>query len=220
MYLALATVSIGGMLCYFQFSKYQEVERRVSLLAGQVKDAQSVKPRLADAETKVQGARDSLKHLESSVSASAYIPSLLHDLDAFGRANGLDVTGVRPSDKKTGDDKTKDQPYKELSIQVTGTGSYDAIEKFVDNLPTFPKIVAARMVSIQPNNAAKGTADASNQLQLTVDLRAYVFRDDGKADAATPSTAPGQAAAAPVKTALLKPTTANPINGGRTRSEG
>lgn len=212
MYLALGTVVIGGGLCYFQYTKLGDVKARVAKLKTEVSDPNAVRTRLADSDRQLQGAQESLKHLEANVSSAAYVPSLLHDLDSYGRQNGIVVTGVRPEPKRPGDDnkaKAAKKPYDELSIQVTGTGSFGAIENFVTNLSTFPKIVAARMVSIEPERGVAKDANAG-MLNMTVELRAYVFKEDGSNPAASMATstaavAGGASSAATAATAAPAP---------------
>ncbi|HLK13785.1 MAG TPA: type 4a pilus biogenesis protein PilO [Fimbriimonadaceae bacterium] len=217
MYLALGTVVVGGALCYFQYTKLGEINGRVAKLRTEVSDPKAVQARLEQSTMKLEGAKQSLVHLEANVSSAAYVPSLLQDLDAFGKSNGIAVTGVRPAPKKPGDDdpsKKKDsKPYDELTIQVTGTGSFDSVEKFVTNLPTFPKIVAAKMVSIEPARSSAPNAK-SGLVNVTVQLRAYIFKAD--AQAAAPATgAPSGAPAAGTPGATTAPagTTATPGQG-------
>jgi Tfp pilus assembly protein PilO len=193
MYLALGTVVIGGGLCYFQYTKLGEVKSRVAKLKTEVSDPNAVKARLDDSSMKLEGAKQSLVHLEANVSSAAYVPSLLQDLDTYGKQNGIAVTGVRPAPKKPGEDAAKaksQKPYDELNIQVTGTGSFDSVEKFVTNLPSFPKIVAARMVSIEPARSS-GPDAKPGLLNVTVQLKAYVFKADAPADLISTTATPG-----------------------------
>jgi Tfp pilus assembly protein PilO len=193
MYLALGTVVVGGSLCYFEYTRLGDVERRVSKLRTEVSDPKAVKTRLDQSSMKLEGAQQSLMHLEANVSSAAYVPSLLRDLDGYGKQNGIAVTGVRPAPKKPGDDEAKSKnqkPYDELSIQVTGQGDFDSIENFVANLPKFPKIVAARMISIEPARTS-GPEKKTGLLNMTVELKAYVFKADAPATTTATTSGPG-----------------------------
>lgn len=216
MYLALGTVVVGGGLCYFQYTKLGDINSRVAKLKTEVSDPNAVKSRLEQSNIKLEGAQQSLKHLEANVSSAAYVPSLLHDLDDYGKKNGISVTGVRPAQKMPGDDKDKAaKPYDELNIQVTGSGSFDAIENFVTNLSTFPKIVAARLVSIEPIRGA-GSDAKPGELNMTVQLKAYVFKPDASDAAAKTATATTPAAAngaAPTAASPAPGSTGAPTNG-------
>ena len=185
MYLALGTVVIGGSLCYFQYTKYGDVRARIAKLRTEASDPKAVQSQLAESTTQLEGAKQALLHLEANVSSAAYVPSLLRDLDGYGKKNGISVTGVRPTPKQPGTEDAKAKalkPYDELSIQITGTGSFNAIENFVTNLPTFPKIVAARMISIEPARTS-GPGATPGLLNMTVQIKAYVFKVDAAADA-------------------------------------
>ncbi len=211
MYLALGTVVVGGGLCYFQYSKLGEVNVRVAKLKTEVSDPKAVQTRLDLSNAKLITDQQSLTHLEANVSNMSYVPSLLHDLDTFGKSNGIAVTGVRPAPKKPGEDADKakvKKPYDELIITVTGAGDFKSIENFVANLPKFPKIVAARMVSIEPNKLA-GSGATTGLLNMTVDLKAYVFKSDGTAAGAAPATTPG----APGAVGTTPPATNAPVTG-------
>lgn len=222
MYLALVTVAAGGGLCFWQYSKLKEIDVRVNTLRTEVSDPRAVQAHLDDSIAKLNASKQSLQHLEANVSDVAYVPSLLHDLDAFGKANGISVTGVRPTPKPTGspvDAKTQAaKPYDELTITVTGTGDWASIERFVDNLPNFPKIVAARMISIEPSNQTKIANAPDGSLNLTLDLKAYVFKTDPNAQPATPSV--GKNAPGTGRTAILNPAKPAAFGSGRNQIEG
>jgi Tfp pilus assembly protein PilO len=238
MYLALGTVVIGGGLCYFQYTKFGEVQSRLVKLRGEVSDPKAVQSRLDASNMQLEGARQSLIHLEANVSSAAYVPSLLHDLDGYGKQNGIAVTGVRPAPKSTSaaDAKAKaSKPYDELNIQITGTGSFDSIQKFVSNLPTFPKIVAARMVTIEPSRGA-GPDAKQGVLNMTVQIKAYVFKADEAIDGTAPTaqgtpasaalpgaTAPTKAisgASAPATSGALPASQVGPAKGAPVKSGG
>lgn len=220
MYLALGTVAIGGGLCYFQYTKLGEVKARVAKLRSEVSDPGAVKTRLDQSNLQLEGAKQSLVHLEANVSSAAYVPSLLRDLDGYGKQNGIAVTGVRPAQKKAGEDDAKaraKRPYDELNIQVTGTGTFDSIQNFVTNLAKFPKIVAARMVSIEPARAS-GPSAKPGLLNMTVQLKAYVFKQDasqavGAPASATPATTTSGVATPPTGGTATPASAAAPAKG-------
>ena len=220
MYLALGTVVVGGGLCYFQYTKFGDVKSRIVKLRTEVSDPKAVQSRLDASNIQLEGAKQVLLHLEANVSSAAYVPSLLRDLDGYGKQNGITVTGVRPTPKQLTVAEAKSKvvkPYDELSIQITGTGSFDAIENFVTNLPTFPKIVAARMISIEPARSS-GPDAKTGLLNMTVQIKAYVFKADAESvAAATPgATAPTttiSGASAPVLKGAAPATQSVPATG-------
>lgn len=172
----VAFVGAGGM--YMQYSSYSSIEVERNKLKKEVKRPYQVQEELDDIKKQVEEGQQKLEHLEKSVPAFAYVPTLLKELETFGREHGLEVFGVRPipkqesaKDKKSG--KQKKQPYVELVIEVKGRGSFAAVSEFVNALQAFPKIVAARAVSLKPKNEPGLNSDV---LDMTIELKTYLFR--------------------------------------------
>ena len=204
---AIAFVASVGM-CYIPYSKLSSNRAKVAQLLPQVKPFNQVQQDLQTSQAKLASDQTSLAHLEANVSSAAYVPSLLLDVDKYGHQCGIQVTGVRPQapaptppvDPKK---KVAAKPYDELTIDVTGTGTYEAALKFLQGLPMFPKIVEARTVTIVPvaidpknPNASKG------KLNITIEIRAFVFKQSDTpaptaGAAATPTTGAAQAASSP-----------------------
>lgn len=170
-------VLVGGALCMSALGSLGSKQDAVAKLHQQVKDRKQVEVQLADAEAKLATNAEKVKHLEESVTQAAYVPTLLSELEKFGKQNGIDVLGVRPMEdpakqnQKAGDQKEK-KPYDELNIEVKGRGTFADVQRFVDAIKTFPKIVALRTVALTPKSA---TNDTSGALDLTITMRAYIF---------------------------------------------
>ncbi|MBI5707323.1 MAG: type 4a pilus biogenesis protein PilO [Armatimonadetes bacterium] len=172
----VAFVGAGGM--YMQYSSLTAAQVERDKLKKEVKRPYQVQEELDETKRQVEEGQKQLEHLEKSVPAFAYVPTLLKELESFGRAHGLEVFGVRPipkqesaKDKKAG--KQKKQPYVELVIEVKGRGTFKAASEFVTALQTFPKIVAARAVSLKPKNEPGLNSDV---LDMTIELKTYLFR--------------------------------------------
>jgi Tfp pilus assembly protein PilO len=143
------------------------------------KDAKHLSKELADSQASLKDSATKLQYLEQGVQDYAYVPTLLSELDKLGKANGIDVVGVRPiakppSIKKEDPDaeKPKKKTYDELDIEVKGRGKYRSVMNFLEALAKFPKIVASRTVELSPKNTPGSTGSA---LDVTINLRAYVF---------------------------------------------
>ena len=193
MYLAVGAIVAGGAACFFEYTKLGSANDNVAKLRTQVSDPKEVQKKLDDSNMKLEGAKQSLAHLEVNVSSAAYVPSMLRDLDSFGRQNGITVTGVKPTPKHS-DNPAADakKPYDELVIQVTGNGSFDAIKSFVENLSKFPKVVATHMISIEPVRTS-GPDTPKGLLAMTVELKAYVFKQDADTKGVAATTPTGSA---------------------------
>lgn len=188
----IATVVVSSGLSYMQYGKYAEAQDEVSRLQKEQLDEKQVKVELEDAIAKLNESKTQLNHLEEGVPEVAYVPTLLKELERTGKEAGLEVTGVRPIPRaaaapvanKSGEQskKSKKKDYTELDIQVACRGDYKSVMAFVKSMTLFPKILAARTVSIQPSsasNAMKLSSNVSPRLDITFEFRAYLFPSDG-----------------------------------------
>jgi Tfp pilus assembly protein PilO len=167
----------GG--AYVLYGEYSSKEAEAAKLRKDTKDFKQLETEL---QTIIDENKDNmvkLAHLEKGVPEMAYVPTMLKELEAFGKKNGIQVLGVRPVPQAQSNDpkkKPKAKPYNELTIEIKGRGAYRSAMSFVTGLKTFPKIVAARMVSLAPKNDQKAGEAAARTLEMTVELRAYLFK--------------------------------------------
>lgn len=177
----LAGVTLVGGLgaCYWQYGQIGDLSGKVASLKKEDKDDKTVQAELAAALESLSEGQAKLDHLEKSVSQAAYVPTLLKELETAGRGNGIAVLGVRPIPKvevkdKEGKPVRDKKPYTELGIEVRGRGNYRAVLSFVNALQTFPKIVAAKTISLTPKNDPTAKATGVN-LEVTIELKTYLF---------------------------------------------
>jgi Tfp pilus assembly protein PilO len=190
---------LGGMcLVGFGYSNLSADRSRVNSLASQTQDESAVQAQLTKSQTDLEASKSQLTHLEQGIPSSAYVPTMLQDLQKTGQNCGIAVTGVRPMPKAaappssaSGDASTSvaKPSYVELDIEVKGNGTYAAAQKFINALQTFPKIVGARTLEITPATDPKEAE--TGLVNITVGMRAYLFPDDpanAKKDAAPAKT--------------------------------
>jgi Tfp pilus assembly protein PilO len=198
--LTILTVLAGSGLSYMQYSSYTVLKGKVEDLKKNAKDRTQIQAELTDANAQLNETRGKLVHLEQSIPEPTYVPTMLKELEKLGKESGIDVLGVRPVPKAVvkpmkqegdGADTTsakKRKPYTELTIEVRGRGDYKAVMSFIKGLTTFPKIVAARTVSLQPKSDTKNLG--APKLDCTIELRSYLFPADGSTKKADESDAP------------------------------
>jgi|GEM_PF-2288105 len=183
--MAIGTLIAGAALCYLPYSRLSRYDATIADLRAQVKNKPQVEKQLADAQSQLANDQQQLSHLEANVSSASYVPSLLMDLDKYGRSCGLSVTGVRPhpNNPQTGTKAISTKPYDELQIDVTANGTYGSLERFINGLAEFPKVVAAYTISAQPkdNHNSSNPAATAGLLTVTVTLNAYIFKQDSSA---------------------------------------
>lgn len=187
----IATILVSSGLCYMQYGKYGETQAQVEKLKKEQLDEKEVKVQLEEAIAQLNASKVELSHLEEGVPEVAYVPTLLKELEKAGKDAGLEVTGIRPVPRaaaapvaaKSGEQskRAKKKDYTELDIQVHGRGDYRAVMGFIKAMTMFPKILAARSVTVQPlsGNQEKFAASGGPKLDVTLDFRAYLFPSDG-----------------------------------------
>ncbi len=186
---AVAVVVAG--LMWIANSNIAQQNSHIATLCKEVKDEKAVQRELAESKKRVEDLKFKLVHLEAGVQDFAYIPTMLKELEEFGRKYNLEIIQVKPivSPVVPGKDKDSKQKsaYQELNVNVKGRGSYEDSLRFLQAIKVFPKIVAVRTVSLSPhmdNNAKKVSKPV---LELDLELRAYAFKDE-KQEAKTATT--------------------------------
>ena len=170
---------VGGVgACFYQYSALNDAQARVDSVQKKAKSEKTLQAQAVRTANQLKECTDRLAHLEQSIPEVAYVPTLLKDLETVGRANGLEVLGVRPvpkTDKKDDKSKSSDskKPYQELKIEIKCRGNYHAVLGFVKALKNFPKIVAARAITLAPKSEANTTT--VSRLDATIELKTYAF---------------------------------------------
>jgi len=160
----------------YQSQLLETEHKKVKELRAEAKDPKAVQAELDESKQKLEQCKSDLNHLELGVPDFAYVPTFLQDLAKAGQANGIEVTGVRPVPNPPA---SKDAPpqrkaYDELNIEVKGRGNYASVRRFISALNTFPKIVAAKTVTLTPPNSTD-PRNVSDKLDVVISLKAFVF---------------------------------------------
>lgn len=193
MMLGVAVLAIGGGLVYWQWSARSEASGRVAALEAQLPDGQQLQAHLDKATSELADYQSQLNHLERGVPSSAYVPTLLKELEMVGDSNQISVNGVRPVQNFNADENEVEKPYKELEIDIVGQGSYPAVMNLIASLQKFPKILSVVTVGLAPRKDVKTT---TAELDATVRLKAFIFKDAEKDLEETPEEGSGEVASA------------------------
>lgn len=174
--LTAVTLLAGFGMVYFQYNSLSDIQNHVETLKKDAKDEKTVRAELLVSQTKLDALNIKLTHLEAGIPDAAYIPTMLKELEATGKQNGIAVLGVRPvvapTNKK--DSEAAKKPYQEIGIEIKGRGDYGNVLKFLTALNTFPKIVATKTVSIVPKTASDKPHEKPT-LDVTIEVKAYLF---------------------------------------------
>lgn len=182
--IAACAVVFGVAIDAFAFSRVTGQKAELNKVKAEIDGQVKVPGRLKESEQALAEAQAALKHLEQGVSGASYVPTMMRQLEDLGNSCGVEVTAVRPVPQPPVSTKDKPKadaakPYDTLDIQVKGVAHYAEAAHLVSALNSFPKVVEARTVSLEP--ATRGNEKGqvgSPKLTVSILLRAYLFKSD------------------------------------------
>ena len=187
-------VVVGAGMMWMTNSSISDQSNHIATLKKEVRDEKEVQAELVDSKKKVEDLKFKLVHLEQGVQDFAYIPTMLKELEQFGKKNNLEIVEVKPiptppPTEKEKQSKKEKSAYQELNVHIKARGSYEHSLSFLEAIKVFPKIVAVRTVSLSPHVTSSAVKAAKPVLELELDLRAYAFKEEDKPDKSAPKTA-------------------------------
>lgn len=118
-----------------------------------------------------------VQNLEKGLPAVEYIPTLLGDVERTAIASGVKIQEFRPKPVAIGPAAAQEAAPANATTQqqfdMTVTGNYGQIQKYLKSLTKFRKILALNSIKLQP--AVGGKGGVSPQLTATLTLTAYVL---------------------------------------------
>lgn len=173
---------LGGLgLCYMQNNALGEEQAKLTQLRPELRSATQLRTEIAEGTERLKQTQLMVHHLEKGVPESAYIPTMLKDLEARTKAQGLQFLGIRelprarPPEPKEGQ-RIERKPYTEIDFEITARGKFGDVMRFVQSLDTFPKIVATRGITMAPKSNPKGP----KLLDISLEVRTYMFAEPQK----------------------------------------
>lgn len=220
--MGLLVLAIGGILWFLNSQlalRGEELQKREAELTGGQKIAKQREVALAELEKD----RQQILFLETSVSDSVYVPTMLKQLEDLAKSTNNKVLAVRPqvvveaptkiqqrrdpnagekekapADSKDGEKKEekKPEPYTRLGIGLSVVGTYKTTQQFIEKLNRFPKIVSVDEIQLHPHHAEKGEAKDNSALDVDLKLTAFIMK--------TPTPAPNRSGSSVTASADLK----------------
>jgi Tfp pilus assembly protein PilO len=192
-----AVVVVGAGMIWMTNSSISDQSNHIATLRKELRDEKEVQAELADSKKRVEDLKFKLVHLEQGVQDFAYIPTMLKELEQFGKKNNLEIVEVKPiptppPTEKEKQSKKEKSAYQELNVHIKARGSYEHSLAFLEAIKIFPKIVAVRTVSLAPHLNSSAIKTAKPVLELELDLRAYAFKEEDQAAKRAPKTASKQ----------------------------
>lgn len=195
---AILIIGIDGYLYYNRSSRLSVLQEELTIKEKKFSDSKQIAKRLSQVESRYYDVQAQLSTLEQGVSSRAYIPSLLKQLESLGKSNQLKVAGVRPqpvvavapappvegAEKQA---KKEPEPYDRTNIDIEVTGTYWNVVSFINQLNSFPKIIAVRELQITPLSSGITKKTGSPQLSARFNTTAFILKPATTKAANTPS---------------------------------
>ena len=183
----LMLAGTAGMYVW-QTGEMNDLEGQIKLKQDEAATGQKTADTLEAVRADAAQVESKLRYLETSVTGSMYIPTLLKQVDNMARSMKLDVQGLRHSSERTPTapppdapkevkDAFKPLPYDLEHIEMDISGDYWTISRFIYKLTTFPKILSVESLSLSPNGPTPGV---SPQLTVRLKMTGFVFKDTGE----------------------------------------
>jgi Tfp pilus assembly protein PilO len=117
-----------------------------------------------------------VQFLEKGLPQPEYIPTLLSDVEKTAIASGISIQEFRPKLAPAGVGATTQAPTNgatQEQFDMTVVGDYGHIQKFLQSLTRFRKILALNSIKLQP--VAGGTQGSSPELTAALSLTAFAL---------------------------------------------
>ena len=174
--LLLATAGYSS----WQYTAQQENDAVIRTKTQQVQDSQVVAKQLDAKEAEFAQVQGRIGRLETSVSETEYVPTLLKQIERLAKENKLRIDGQQqafeaapepPADVEARK-KFVVQPYDKEIITLRVQGRYWNIARFLYSLTEFPKILSVDKLEFRPQGEE---ANKSPLLSVTVSMTRRVL---------------------------------------------
>ena len=190
LFLISGVAVLGGIgLCYIQYNALGDEQAKLAQLRPELKSTTQLKNEIAEGSEKLKQTLTLVHHLEKGIPETAYIPTMLKDLETRTKEQGLQFLGIRelprikPPEPKEGQ-KIERKPYTEIDFEITARGKFGDVMRFVRSLDNFPKIVATRGITMAPKSNPKGP----KLLDITLEVRNFMFPEPKQKPVAAKTT--------------------------------
>ena len=94
-FLLAGVVLVAGLgVVYLTYSSLGEQQRALEVLKSELKDEKAVQRNLDESKVTIADLKSKLSHLEHGIPEAAYVATMLHELEEFGKKNNLLILSV------------------------------------------------------------------------------------------------------------------------------
>lgn len=182
--LSLVMLTITGGIWMYHAQSIRQLKVQTHQFEQEAFTGRSTAKRLASARLDAETVTRELKDLEAQVVPELFLPTLLRQVDALAKRNGLEVMALKHTlevspqvpDAGATDEETKafrPLPYDRDHIDLEVRGTYWGVARFLYRLTTFPKILAVETVTERP---AEQATPQSGRIIATIRMTGFVFQ--------------------------------------------
>jgi len=197
---AVAILLVGGALIGLLNAQVGKLQLEADNRQAQVGSSEQVAQRYDMTRRSYDDTIDHLKYLETSVTSTTYVPTMLQQIQTLAQTTHLQVTSIRPgavqaaappkpsptdtsstpsTDTTATAPAKKAPPYDTINISLEVTGTYRQTAAFLYDLTRFPKIVAVTSAALHPDSASPSQDPlGSPNIHSTLTITAYLFHDN------------------------------------------
>lgn len=179
----LLTLLLGIGSAYFPFTMISEAQSRLEEKQKALESARQAPAQLRQLQEQLEQIQHSLAFLERGVSESAYIPTMLKQIEDTARALNLKIVAIRPQQpsqthtEQSGKKKQQSKPYEEQLIEISLQGQFWSFMSFLKQLDEYPKILAVQTMSLQARSTTQQSAETHPELEAKLTVKAFISRN-------------------------------------------
>ena len=181
---SLAMIVLTGGIWMYHAQSIRHLQAQTHQFEQEAFTGRSTAKRLASARLDADNVTRELKDLEAQVVPELFLPTLLRQVDALAKRNGLEVMALKHTlevspqspDTSASDEEKKafrPLPYDRDHIDLEVRGTYWGVARFLYRLTSFPKILAVETVTERP---AEQETPQSGRIIATIRMTGFVFQ--------------------------------------------
>ena len=182
--LSLIILTLTGGIWMYHAQIIHQLKVQTHQFEQEAFTGRSTAKRLASARLDAETVTRELRDLEAQVVPELFLPTLLRQVDALAKQNGLEVMALKHTlevspqvpDAGASDEEKKafrPLPYDRDHIDLEVRGTYWGVARFLYRLTTFPKILAVETVTERP---AEQSTPQSGRIIATIRMTGFVFQ--------------------------------------------
>lgn len=181
---SMLVLFITGGIWSYHAQSIRQIDAQTHQYEQEAFTGRSTAKRLASARLDAETVTRELKDLEAQVVPELFLPTLLRQVDALAKRNGLEVMALKhtldvsPKEPDSGASEEEQKafrplPYDRDRIDLEVRGTYWGVARFLYRLTKFPKILAVETVTERP---AEQATPQSGRIIATIRMTGFVFQ--------------------------------------------